>query len=286
MRDSIIRLIRFIYFFIKAVRHVTGNLRQVSATQLLEEVFAIRFLTLCGLSLLLASCNQQPNSKAQQIINKSIEAHGGQLYLKSKVTFDFRDKRYAVWREEGAYVYTRTFQDDSLGNVHDVLINSNDFYRIVDVDTLSLSEVWKRRYSNSVNSVLYFVQLPYLLNDAAVVKSFEGEAMISNQTYFIIKVTFASEGGGEDYEDEYMYWINQDNYHVDYLAYSYHTDGGGIRFRKAYNRQRIGGILFQDYINYKVPKGTDLNTIPDLYEADKLTELSRIENTNIKVQPN
>ena len=61
-------------------------------------------------------------------------------------------------------------------------------------------------------------------------------------------------GGGEDFQDEYRYWIDPESGHIDYLAYNYHTDGGGTRFRKAKNRRKKEGFVFQDYINFKPEK--------------------------------
>jgi len=95
-------------------------------------------------------------------------------------------------------------------------------------------------------------------------------------------VTFDQEGGGVDHEDVYVYWVHKQDMTVDYLAYSYQVNGGGVRFRSAYNRRKIGGIIFQDYINYKHDKDTPVSSLDALYETGKLTELSKIELKNIK----
>ena len=72
---------------------------------------------------------------------------------------------------------------------------------------------------------------------------------------------------------------------MDYLAYSYETDGGGIRFRAAYNPREINGLRFQDYVNYK-PQGLDvaLKDLDYLYEQGSLIEVSKIELENVKVK--
>jgi hypothetical protein len=64
---------------------------------------------------------------------------------------------------------------------------------------------------------------------------------------------------------------------MDYLAYSYLEEDRGSRFRVAYNPRRINGILFQDYENYKGPAPDSLEMILDLYKAEKLELLSKIE---------
>jgi hypothetical protein len=140
------------------------------------------------------------------------------------------------------------------------------------------------RYSNSVNSVHYFAQLPYGLNDNAVQKELLGEATINGNPYFEVGVTFKQEGGGTDFQDKFVYWIHKENYTVDYLAYSYETDGGGIRFREAYNVRYVDGIRFADYNNYK-PESLEvsLTDLDALFAKGALKLLSKIETESIGV---
>ncbi|WP_308422050.1 DUF6503 family protein, partial [Hymenobacter qilianensis] len=103
-------------------------------------------------------------SKAQEVVDLSIKAHGGKLFDKILVRFTFRERQYTAFRNDGFFTYTRAFRDSS-GHVKDVLQN-NGFYREVNGQRIDLSEDKKRAYSNSVNSVIYFALLPYGLNDA------------------------------------------------------------------------------------------------------------------------
>ena len=69
---------------------------------------------------------------------------------------------------------------------------------------------------------------------------------------------------------------------MDYLAYMYNVNGGGIRFRSYYNRRVIDGITFQDYVNWGAELGTSLDQLPHMYEAGTLKELSKIVTENVK----
>jgi hypothetical protein len=124
------------------------------------------------------------------------------------------------------------------------------------------------------------------LQDPAAMKSYEGLTTINGKDYYTIKVTFKQDGGGEDFDDEFFYWFHKESFLLDYLAYNYTTEGGGVRFRQAYNRQTIDGFVFQDYVNYKPSdKATPLDLLPELFQDGKLIELSRIENAEIKILP-
>ncbi|MEN0046615.1 MAG: DUF6503 family protein [Bacteroidota bacterium] len=235
--------------------------------------------------LVLAACTatnlSNAEDKAQFIVDQAIEHHGGIAYQSMNIKYQFRDKMYTIANNENKYTYTRSFHKNDR-QIEDQLNNNGAFLRKVNGTIVELPDSMSNKYANSTNSVNYFAQLPYHLNDAAVYKSYEGEANIKGKKYQVVKVTFAEEGGGDDFDDTYYYWFDAENYQLDYLAYNFHVNGGGVRFRSAYNSRAINNIRFQDYINYKAPKHTELAKLPELLEAGRLEELSRIELKDIK----
>ena len=126
------------------------------------------------------------------------------------------------------------------------------------------------RYANSVNSVIYFAQLPFSLDGKAVYKKLIGEKSINGVGYYKVEVTFDINGGGEDYDDVFVYWINKQSFLVDYLAYSYCEEECGYRFRESVNRRTINGLIVQDYNNYK-----ETYKDPVLSEMDEFFELGK-----------
>jgi hypothetical protein len=219
----------------------------------------------------------------QKIIDRAITASGGDKYLNSTIEFDFRDRHYIAKRQGGIFSYERITKD-SVNTTHDFLSNEG-FHREINGAAVDVADSMKTRYSASVNSVVYFALLPYGLNDASVQKKFLGETKIEDKELYIIEITFAQQGGGEDHEDVFIYWFNKKNFAIDYMAYSYaEKDGTGLRFRKAYNPRKVNGILFLDYINFK-PKGEiKITDFEELFNKGELEELSRIELLNISVQ--
>ncbi|MGH1385361.1 DUF6503 family protein [Kordia sp.] len=217
--------------------------------------------------------------KATKILQETMKAHGGDLYDQANYQFVFRNKEYSFKNNGKNYTYTVKGTKD--GNTTEDILENGAFSRQVNKKPVTLSEKKKNGAIGSVNSVIYFATLPHKLNDAAVNKKFVEETTIKGQKYDVLQVTFNEEGGGEDHDDQYHYWINQSTKKIDYLAYNYQVNGGGVRFRSAYNTRVIDGITFQDYINYKAEVGTPLKDLPALYEKGSLKELSRIETEKV-----
>lgn len=222
-------------------------------------------------------------AKARDIIGQAMEAHGSSLVDSSEIAFDFRDRRYRSQRQGGQFRYERAFVDSTGAQVLDLLTNEG-LSRTVDGQPVALSTKDSLAYAESVNSVLYFTLLPYFLGDEAVQPTYLGEASIKGQPYHKVSVTFRQEGGGIDYEDEYVYWIHRDRHSMDYLAYSYQVNDGGARFREAYQVREVAGLRVADYRNYKPePLSMAVASFDSLFEAGALKLLSTIEVENVKV---
>lgn len=232
--------------------------------------------------VLISSCDTR--TEAEKIVDKSIEAHGGNAYQSSIIEFDFRDIHYTIYKTPESFEYIREFSHPS-GEVKDVL-NNDGFVRTVNgVELDTLNAEWIGKYTRSVNSVAYFAFLPYGLNDRAAIKTDLGITEIKGEEYHLIKVTFSEDGGGEDFEDEFLYWIGKDDYLMDYMAYYYLTDGGGVRMRSVMKVNEVGGIRFQDYLNLKPEsEQTPVEDMQELYLNGKLEVLSEIILENIEVR--
>ncbi len=240
------------------------------------------------ITLLLMSCKQDVNTSittAQGLVDKSIEVSGATLFDSTSVIikFDFRGVHYKSSHTADGKVLIRSMVKDT-DTIMDFL-RGNTFQRYVNEVPVKIEDSMIPKYAASVNSVHYFSILPYGLNDDAVRKKRLEEETIKGKAYQVIEVTFSEEGGGEDYDDVFLYWINNDTYKADYLAYSYNEDDGkGLRFRAAYNERYVNGLRFVDYNNYK-PKSKDvaLRELGQLYAEDNLQLLSKIELTAVKV---
>jgi hypothetical protein len=248
-------------------------------------------VTLCILATLLLSCNKKRDtneagikndttatgkqlSKADSIVDRAIEAHGGKLYDNADYSFVFRGTKYHFQNNETTYAYSSEIQkgDSLIKNV----MTPDKFERSINSNLQALNKEKTSQYSEALNSVIYFAMLPYKLQDASVNRKFIEETTIKDKQYDVVGVTFGQDGGGRDFDDEFHYWINKQTHKIDYIAYNYRTNNGGVRFRTAFNTRVIDGITFQDYINYEAPLETPLKDLPILYEQGKLKEVSQI----------
>ena len=243
----------------------------------------MKYLSLIAILCLTLSCQEESAVDPQDIIDKAIAQAGGERYYNSKIEFDFRDRNYCAVRDDEDFKLERQMVKDSVVTT-DILSNSF-FLRLENEEHIPLADSTKTKLSNSVNSVHYFSVLPYGLNDAAARKKYLGQVTINDTNYHKIEVSFAEEGGGTDFDDVFLYWINTKTYHVDYLAYEFHVNGGGLRFREAFNDRTVNGIRFVDYKNYK-PNNMDakLHDLDKLFESSELELLSKIELENVKVE--
>ena len=234
------------------------------------------------LAIILVACEEKSSLTANTIIDKAIDASCQGNCDYAEIDFVFRKVKYKSIREGERFQYERNFVD-SIGNVRDVLTNDG-FTRYINDSLQIIADSTAQKYAESVNSVHYFAQLPYGLNAAAAKKELLGEATIKDKNYYKIGVTFSEEGGGTDFEDKFMYWVDKETFQLDYLAYSYAVNGGGVRFREAYNPRIVEGIRFVDYNNYK-PESleTPLTDLDALFQQNQLKLLSKIETENVQV---
>ena len=242
-------------------------------------------ITFIALAWSLAAC--APTDDPQYIVDRAIEAHGGAVIDRAVIEFDYRGAHFKATRDRGLFSYEKTF-NDSTGKVRQVLNNDEVFQEIDGVRT-DLTE--KKRYSiqETLNSVVYFGLVPYFLNDPPVMKKYLAKTTIENEPYHEIEITFKKEGGGPDYEDRFIYWIHAERYTMDYLAYDFHINDGGTRFRKAYNVRTIEGVRIADFHNYtsdELPQpGTPIESYEELAANDRIELLSEIEWENVEVHP-
>lgn len=245
----------------------------------------LRLFLLFFTSILLINCNLEKDF-SEKIISKAIQSSGGELYENCFIKFDFREIEYTILRNNGEFAYTRTLTQEGK-SILDSLTNDG-FTRSIGNEQINISDSLKSNYQNALNSVIYFSLLPFGLEDKAVISEYLGQKEIEGKLNEKVKISFRKADGGADHEDTFIYWLDAESFQINYMAYQFHVDGGGFRFRKAVNPRRVNGILFLDYENYLPKENVDatLNDLDDLYLSGQLKILSQIDLENIEVEIN
>ncbi|PHR45418.1 MAG: deoxyribose-phosphate aldolase [Fluviicola sp.] len=243
------------------------------------------------IALLLVSCENtekevrkgEKSLNASEIIDRSYKFYNVERLQEKDISFRFRIHDYSFLREENGIARHRKTVDTNSIEIKDVWKNG-EVQRFLDDSLVVITKKQEKAYRNSINSVFYFAFLPKGLTDPAVNTELVEEVNIKGRDYYKVRVTFDEEGGGEDHNDIFLYWFDKEDFSMDYVAYQYFTEAGGIRFREAINSRQIEGITFQDYVNYK-PETKDLKLehSDQAFENDELIEVSRIELENLEV---
>ena len=237
-------------------------------------------------TILLTSCKPEEKSlTAQQIIDKSIEVSQVNKLSNAELQFNFREHRYLAKRENGIFVLQR-ITTNKPEIITDVL-NNKGFQRYINEKAIQVEDSMAIKYSESINSVHYFSALPLGLNDKAVQKKLLKDTNLKGEEYYRVQITFAQEGGGVDYDDVFIYWVGKEDFKIDYLAYTFHVNGGGMRFREVRKEHFINGIRLVDYNNYKPQNlSIELNLLDREFENNQLIKASEINLENIEVSFN
>lgn len=256
-------------------------------SRLLISVLAAGVLAACGEPASEApgvSDVESPRDSAVVIIERARQVHGADVLDRAEVAFVFRGTPFTVRRDGGRFAYARVMTD-SAGSVRDVLDNDG-FHRTRAGERVALGDDEAFAAEEALNSVVYFALLPYPLADPAVRPRLLGGDTLRKEPYHLVEVTFRQEGGGTDYQDRFLYWIHRDRSTVDYLAYSYEVNDGGVRFREAFNPRMVGGVRFADYRNYTPePREAQLEALGRMFEADSLALVSEIVLDSVRVTP-
>ncbi len=224
--------------------------------------------------------DQEPEAtrQAKSIIEEAIVASGLEGLDEAAFAFRFRDKTYRYQRTAGTYTYERWWTDTTTNKlIRDVLDNTG-FVRYTDGEVTELTKKQYTDYSSSVNSVVYFAFLPWVLRDQAVIPTYLGQDTIKGEVLDQIEVLFAKENGGKDSGDQFRYWFTPKTRQLKYLAYV-EPGGKSPRLRRATNERTVAGIVVRDYDNFRTLDNapSSVGVLADAFNRGALELLSEID---------
>lgn len=196
---------------------------------------------------------ESPGQGRLEIVDRSIEFHGGEIFLHSL-------SELQVCSKSGCYrirarVDGGMFEIEAAGRVRDqerrVRITNETVEHWQDGSEMEVTTERSQSLRDWVMAKAYFVYLPFRLNDNSVVQQDLGIEVWKDRPLYKVKVTFVAETSS-DADDEFLYWFDPDTGRLEQFAYSFAGKPGGLRFRRAFNYRRVGGLLFFDQENWGV----------------------------------
>lgn len=248
--------------------------------------------TLLTLALPVASASAQETAQqhetAQQVVDRAIAFHGGELYERSEtaLTITSRSGSFRVISRVQGDLFDHTVVGTTRDGVERKVRSTNETVELwLDGAPQEVPPEREQRWRDMVNARVYFPFLPYRLNDPGVRKRDLGFEEWDGRRLRKLEVTFES-GTSTDAEDEYLYWFDPETGRLEQFAYSFHTGNGGLRLRRGFNYRRVGGILFMDSENWGVNgQGRRVEEVtPELLEKE-LEKISTVTVTDIEVRP-
>lgn len=245
---------------------------------------ALLITLFCGLTTTAAATAEPP-----EIVQRSIEFHGGPLYTASTASFDIcsRSGCFAVTSTMEGGLFTHTVQE-AQGERQRWVRTTNDSVEVREFGRpLDVAPDQQQAWRDWVMQRVYFALLPFRLADPSVLYQDLGPTDWQGRALHRVHVTFET-GSSTDASDEYMYWFDPESARLEQFAYTYVNTNGtrGLRFRRLHNYRRIGGILLFDQENL----GRDDHSLP-LVEvtaetvAERLRPVSQVRLEDPRITP-
>ncbi|WP_196890505.1 DUF6503 family protein [Aureivirga marina] len=237
----------------------------------------IIFLGLIG--LFFVSCKQKKELKVDEIIEETLKNSGTEFLQDVTVAFDFDQNKMEVYKKYGEFKYSRAFQD-TLGNTIIDEVNNQGFVRLMNGEPLHLPENLTEKYKKKLYYFVFQGLVPYRLQQPMKTKELLGTEEVKFEKYYKIKATYEN-----TYPAEVVYWINVDDYTIDYIGFM-DMDAKTPILRVAIDEEKISGIWFSDFIRYYSDKPVSIDSLGQLYSNQELKEGKLIEVSNISIKSN
>ncbi len=217
----------------------------------------------------------------QELVDRSIAFHGGDLFDRSEISLRISSLSgtFSLTSRMDHGLFDHRVERGQGEEKHVVRVTNDGVSLIAGASEKGVSGEEAERLRSFVFARIYFPFLPYRLNDPGVRKVDKGFETWDGRTLRRVKVVFEAGEG-----DEYLFWFDPKSARLEQFAYSFQTGRGGIRFRRASNYRRIGGILFYDAENFGLSgRGLSVDTVSPMRLAD-MERISMVEVGDIYVR--
>jgi hypothetical protein len=229
--------------------------------------------------------NAEAAPSAEAWLTAAVEAAGLQEPKALELRFRFRGTPYRLWLDGQRTIYQREVPSDDGAPTRTDRLEGDVFTSTVAGSPVPLPADQAGALRRSLNSVGYFALLPRPLLDEAVLATSLGTTTLGGQTWHTVEVRFREEGGGDDHDDVFRYWIHPETHRLGYLAYTFATGKGGVRVRRATRAHEVDGVVLLDWVNLgRNGQGLSIDDAVRDLDAGTLPELSTIELEGVQVR--
>ena len=220
------------------------------------------------------------------LIDRAIEHHGGELYRSSVTELEICSKSGCsqVRAEVDGDRFDYHVTGQTRGGERSVHWTNQSLEVRQAGEVVAVAPGQAQAFKDWAMARIYFCFLPHRLDDPSVFKQELGTEDWGGRLLQKVKITFTP-GSSTDASDEYMYWLDPETGQVEQFAYSYEGNPGGLRFRRALDHRRIGGLLFFDQENLGVEgEGLRVDHIDPDFVSTRMRVVSEIELKKIEVR--
>jgi len=222
----------------------------------------IKYLGIFILLFSFFSCKEESKRTAvvdaDTLLENTINAHGGNLYKNSIISFKFKSFNYTLKRDDNDYEYQMIREEKDV--LKEAKTFNGGFEYFEDGEQKELSARLSSMFTNRINSMAYWIYIPYEFSTNDAIKEYIGKDVLRGNEYHKLKITYRQFEGLPEDDRIYILWIDTKKFEIDFVAVGNLNDTNGKKFYAAGNKRKIKGMLFSDYEMYNTKtKSKEIN---------------------------
>ncbi|NND88766.1 MAG: hypothetical protein HKM28_05925 [Flavobacteriaceae bacterium] len=232
-----------------------------------------------------AACSTEPQISADTILEKSIEAAGGEDFFHSTISFSIEDYEYVLKRDGYLTDFSLTREIDTTiyfstykGGLMHYYVNG-----VEEPESMQSRKFLDAR----LDGFTFLSSMPHVFNENGTIVERLENVTIQQKEYYTLRITYKHQEGMEDRNIFYLY-IDPDTFYIDYVAFKLDVYQNFQNFRRNYNRRKIEGILFSDFYSfYPHDQSMPLDSLYHYYNKRDVREgpATEYKNISVEIQP-
>jgi len=222
-------------------------------------------------------CKNSPKElSAEDILEKTIIAHGGDSYNNSIITFGLDDLQYKLLRNNTVRQSEITRHIDS--TVYKATYKNG--YTQHYINDIEQQETYfsKKFIDARLDGFSFIFSIPHSLKRNSIKLKKLEDVKIKNINYYVVKAT--EEIIDKNDINEFIIYVNPKTFLVEYTAQEYDLHLNLKIFKRAHNTRTIENIVFSDYYLFK--PHLDTTKLENLYKYFNVNDLKELNHHTYK----